>query len=489
MKKITNYFLISALILGVSLRLAVYFQNRSFIIDEANLARNIVEKNYGEFFKPLDYEQYSPPVFSSALKVMTQLGGVNEYSLTLISLLAGIGTLILLFLIGRFLKLDPIPLLYLLLLFSFNELAIRYSTELKQYSLDAFLCLLFCYWYLRNRDKKWTSSSAFQLAIFGAFVVWCCMPIVFVLAAIGMDLLFRFLRQREFNFSYLIMIGMPWLISFGAYYFSILRVDATSDYLQNFHNRYFFDLLPFSREAMTTDYNLLLGLFRSVTDKTTISLIGCIVFFALGMFKLNKINRPALTILILPLVFCLLASHLHMYSLLTRLTLFLIPMLSLIMVYGFSWAWSKSNKYLKIGLAVFAMLTIVNKKGYEYFWTKMEFEDAKAGLNYIRDELGPDEMIYVHHAGVPAFLFYNELHDQAYNFENYNLGTWEKTIGVNVIQNQSVESSSSFWVFFSHTNPVSKLGKDFGSIENIANRVDEHKAKQMIVRKYLMHKK
>ena len=489
MKKITNFLLILALLVGASLRLAVYFQNRSFIIDEANLARNIVEKNYAEFFQPLDYEQYSPPVFSSALKGMTQLGGVNEYSLTLISLLAGIGTLILLFLMGRYLSLDPIPLLYLLLLFSFSELAIRYSTELKQYSLDAFLCLLFSYWYLRNRDKNWNSGFAFKLAIFGAFAVWCSMPIVFVLAAIGMDLLFRFLKQREFNFGYLIMIGMFWLISFAVYYFSILKVDAMSDYLQNFHDRYFFDFLPFSKEAITRDYNLLLGLIRSVTDKTTISLIGCLIFFILGLIRLYRENRSAFSILILPLVFTLLASHFHMYSLLTRLTLFLIPMLSLVMVYGFSWAWRKSNKYLKIGLAVFALLTIINKKGYQYFCTKMEFEDAKVGLNYLKDKIKPDEKIYVHHAAVPAFLFYNELHDKAYRFENYHIGTWEKTIGVNATQDTAIESRNLFWVFFSHTDPVTKLGKDFGSLENMANMVDEHKAEQMIVRKYELHKK
>jgi len=76
--KYTNQIILLAIIIGASIRLTVYLQNRSFIIDEANLARNIVEKSYSDFIKPLDYEQYAPPVLSCALKLAIKLGGVNE---------------------------------------------------------------------------------------------------------------------------------------------------------------------------------------------------------------------------------------------------------------------------------------------------------------------------------------------------------------------------------------------------------------------------
>ena len=131
------------LVTGALLRLVVYFQNRSFIIDEANLARNIVEKNFTDFFLPLDYEQYSPPLYSMANKLMTLVFGVHEYSLTFISLISGIGSLFVLYLVAKQLKIDRVIIIYICLLFSFSELAVRYSTEFKQYALDAFLIFIF----------------------------------------------------------------------------------------------------------------------------------------------------------------------------------------------------------------------------------------------------------------------------------------------------------------------------------------------------------
>jgi len=482
--KYTNQLILLALIIGASLRITVYLQNRSFIIDEANLARNIVEKNYSDFFKPLDYEQYAPPVLSCALKSAIKLGGINEYSLTFLSLLAGIGTLILLFLVGREIGIKDVPLLYMILLFSFSIMAIRYSTELKQYSLDAFLCLLFVYWFLRRRELEFAFSYSLQLTIFGSLAIWTSMPIVFVLAAIGVQLLIRYFQKKDFSFPFLIMIGVSWLVSFGIYYFTILKTDAGSDYLQNFHGEYFFDLLPFSKASIETDVNLILGLFRSMTDKTVISLAGCSLFFGVGVYQLVKRKKAVAAILLLPFVFCLMASHLNMYSLLSRLTLFLIPMLTLVFIYGFSWAWTRSNKYLKVLLLAFAILTIINKKGYEHFRKPMEFEDAKTNLDFMKQNNKVRETVFVHHSAVPAFLFYNDMHDDAYGFKNYRLGKWEDLAGNVIEKNPNIVSGDLFWLFFSHTEPESRLEKDFKSVNTFAVKLKEQRAIQSIVQQY-----
>lgn len=482
--KYTNQIILLALIIGASLRITVYLQNRSFIIDEANLARNIVEKSYSDFLKPLDYEQYAPPVLSCALKSAIKLGGVNEYSLTFLSLIAGIGTLILLVFVGRQLGVEGMPLVYLVLLFSFSTLAIRYSTELKQYSLDAFLCLLFVFWFLRKKDDEFTFTYALQLTLLGSLAIWTSMPIVFVLAAIGIQLLIRFLKRREFSFSLLLMIGVSWMVSFGVYYFTILKTDAGSDYLQNFHSEYFFDLLPFSKASLETDFNLMLGLFRSITDKTTISLIGCAFFFGLGVYQLIGRKRTAAVMLLLPLVFCLLASHFKMYSLLTRLTLFLIPMLSLVFIYGFSWVWGRSNNYLKVLLVAFMILTLINKKGYEHYWKPLEVEDSKTNLDFMKQNKRNGESVFVHHSAVPAFVFYNEMYDNAYGIENYYLGKWEDLAGNAVTTNFNVSSGDLFWMFFSHTEPESRLEKDFNSVKIFAEKLKEERAIQSIVQQY-----
>lgn len=475
-----------AIVLGASLRLTVYLQNRSFIIDEANLARNIVEKNYLDFFSPLEYEQYSPPLFSCLLKTMTKLGGVNEYSLTFISLLAGMASLILLFLIGRKIKIDHFSLIYLILLFGFSPIAIRYSTELKQYSLDAFLCLLFVFWYLQQRDNNFNLNYVIQMATFGSIAIWLSMPIVFILATIGFQLIYRFLKTKDVKLEYLVLIGMMWSISFGLYYFSILRADAGTDYLQNFHQKYFFSFLPLRAEAWSTNVNLLLGLMRSVTDKTTVSLIGCFLFFSFGINQLWKENRTALSTLLLPFLLCLIASHFRQYSLLTRLTIFLIPLLCLVYIYGFSRAWSMGGKSIKIVLVIYALLTLVNKKAFEYFYNPLEIEDSKTTLTFLKNHHQEEELIFVHHSAVPAFLFYNELHDKAFRIENYKLGKWDELAADAINQDPRILTEDNFWLYFSHTEPEARLQKDFESVEMFATKIKEKRSVQSIVQQYKM---
>ena len=97
--KIIAYYLpLSVLILGAALRINVYFQNRSLIIDEANLARYVIENKWTNFYqyqdKKLNYHQYAPPIFSSLSKINLRLLGNNEYALKLPSIIAGILSLV-----------------------------------------------------------------------------------------------------------------------------------------------------------------------------------------------------------------------------------------------------------------------------------------------------------------------------------------------------------------------------------------------------------
>lgn len=479
-------YILFALIIGSSLRVGVYLQNRSFIIDEANLARNIVEKDYADFFKPLDYEQYSPPLFSCALKTMTSLFGVNEYSLTFLSLLAGIVSLVLLFLIARLLDIEAIPILYILLLYGLSTLAIRYSTELKQYSLDAFLYLLFLYWIVKKGEKEFNLSYTLQLIFFGAFAIWTSMPIVFVLAAMGVLFLYRSLKLKLIKIPYLILIGSTWLMSFAIYFILILKSDAGSDYLQNFHSRYFFNFFPTNLSSLNQSGTLLLGVFRSISDKTTVSLVGTFLFFGIGSYQLFKHKKSEACLLLLPFLFCLIASHFGMYSLLPRLTLFLIAPLTLVFGYGFSWCWKYSNKYLKIVLLTFVILTLVNKEGYQHFWKSMEFEDSKTTLTYLYENRSKDEPIFVYYSRVPAFVFYNEMHDAAFNLNNYYLCEWGELLGTAIRNNKELQSGDKFWVFSPDIKSVEISNKDFQSVQKITNLIEEETAVQSIVQHYIM---
>jgi len=473
------------LVVGAVLRCIVYLQNRSFIIDESNLARNIVEKDFIGFFQPLDYEQFSPPLFSVANKVMTLIFGIHEYSLTFISLLAGIGALVLLCKLLDHLKINKVIVVYSLLLFSFSELAIRYSTEFKQYALDAFLVLIFLNWVIQKKMKDIDFKYTVKLALLGGLAIWFSMPIVFFLAGIGIYYLVLFIKEKSIKFSYLLVIGSIWLLNFGFYFFTILKTDASSDYLQNLHRGYFFNFLPTDLESAKQSFELLLDLFRSVTDKTAISLVLTMLFFLIGVYHLVRYQKKVAILLLMPVLFCLISSHLGLYSLLTRLTLFMIPIFVVVFAFGFSYARSKSNLVFKVILCAFMVLTVINKKGYQYYWYNMEFEDAKTAMEYIEENRELDEEIYVYHSGVPSFVFYNEMIVNAKLFDNYHFANWDDTPGKLFSKKGILKKGDAFWLYFTHTKPESQLTNSFESLLGKAKKIDEHRGEQSIVMKYV----
>ncbi|MGB0840132.1 MAG: hypothetical protein ACPGXL_08330, partial [Chitinophagales bacterium] len=112
----------------VLLRLVVFLQNRSLFIDEANLARNIIQLSFSDFFGKLLYDQYAPPLFMVLEKGSVLCFGVNEWALRLFPLVAGLLAFYVFLRICKILFQTPTTL-YLIGLFGLSLLLLRYSTE------------------------------------------------------------------------------------------------------------------------------------------------------------------------------------------------------------------------------------------------------------------------------------------------------------------------------------------------------------------------
>lgn len=479
--KIIAYYLpLSVLIVGAALRINVYFQNRSLIIDEANLARYVIENKWTNFFKyqdkKLNYHQYAPPIFSSLSKINLRLFGNNEYALKLPSIIAGILSLLVLgYLLHYFLG-PSVVVSYTLLLFSFSVLSIRYSTEFKQYATDTLLALGFIVAAVRLRKKFLTLPKTVLWAVAGALSVWASMSIIFVLAAIGLGFLWQY-QQGKQRFASISAIGITWILSFACYFFSILLKDASEAHLINYHAAFFFDLWPTNLAAFNKDYQLLLSLFRCSTDQTLLGISWAFLTFCIGLQQLFKKDRYIFILLLAPIIFCFVASGLQLYTLIERLILFLSPFVLLIMAFGLHFLWHKKNRLLQLALGTVMLVTVVNKGGYRYFWTKMEFEDSKTVLAYIHDQKR-DATIFVQHDAVPAFVFYNELHDNAWQFEHYYLAKWEEYPTGNFIDSLDKAYNPSFWLFLSHTFPAAYIDQFVQNARTIAPIKKEYKSVQ-----------
>lgn len=462
------------LLLGILLRVVVYLQNRSLIIDEANLARNVVEKSGIAFFSSLDYQQYCPPVFLLLTKLNTHFLGVNEFSLKLLPLLGG-GLLLVLFyfLLNIFIK-ESVVHWYLLLVLGFSTLAIRYSTEFKQYSLDALLTLGLIYVALQFKAAKWTLKNTLVWLVLGSLMIWTSMPSIFVLAAIGFAFLYEsWITERKIPVG-LVLAGGFWLLNFGLYFWTVLYQDSTSDLLQDYHQNFFFEFLPSTAAEAARSFNLIVGLMTSITDRTVLGLIFCALFLSLGTHQIIKKKKFEALLLLLPILFALIASNLNLYSLIPRLSLFLIPICLLLMGVGLSFAWGKMPPILKTATAILMLISIVNKDGYRYFGTKMEFEDSKAVFAFLAKHRASKDLVVVQHDAVPTFVFYNSMHDNAYHFQPVYLAKWAEKPAAIVPTQQG--DSKTFWLFFAHTFPAEKAAY-LESAEQIARPIQKYESK------------
>jgi len=87
--------------IGVVLRLWQYGANPSIWVDEAALARNIIDRDLWQLLGPLDYAQVAPAGFLLAVKLTAVLFGISEYALRLVPIFAGVISPALFFFIAR----------------------------------------------------------------------------------------------------------------------------------------------------------------------------------------------------------------------------------------------------------------------------------------------------------------------------------------------------------------------------------------------------
>lgn len=430
--------------IGFIIRLKILIQNRSLFIDEASLARNLCEGGYAEFFTSLSYEQYAPPLFMVESKMMVQLFGNYEWAMRLIPFIAGLGTMWVLWLLLQEWVSSPVVRIYGLSLFCFSFLAIRYGTEFKQYSGDAFLSLVFVWLAWKDRALDWRFSDGLKWGMLGAIAIWYSMPLVFTLSGVGLFFLWR--QRKHLWFPVFISICF-WLFSFGIYYLLILRHDIGSDYLEGFFKLNFLEVFSLSKEDWVNNLALISELIRNITDKTALSIAFGLLASSIGTISLIRSDKSKGLLVLVPIVGLLLASVFHFYPLKARLTLFIFPLIILLVSLGLDKLWSFNHKGLQGLVLVLICVGILNKKAWVHIRDGMTFEEIRPCLNVLSSEISPADIIYVDHEAIPAFEFYQEHYKEPFAFHNPIVrGEWDTHLAT-VLEKHP---GQKFWLVYSH---------------------------------------
>lgn len=415
------------------------------------MARNVVERSPLEFFKVLDYEQYAPPLFLVIQKFNTWWMGVSEMAFRFFPLIAALISLYLIYVISKRFLQPGIGMFMVFFLFAFSEYYLHFGTEGKQYASDVMIALL-----LLNEALKISKKSGkinwWKWSVGGALVIWLSMPSVFILAGVGVYFLWLQFRLRKK--TGIIQVGvliLSWLLSFGLYYFLILKSDVEKDALRSFHDPYFLPIFPTSVEEITKVLNILQSVMSSTIGHTVIALTTGIIGLVAGIWVMFKSFREELLLFLIPVAAVFFASALQQYSLIPRLTLFFTPILILVIGIGLQQLMIVKMTWSKIIFSILIIGTLAIHDGVKYLWKPYEIEEVRRVLIEVEKEQHKGDFFYISHNAKPAFYFYTQLHRNRaqFSFENTVLGDWRMNPEP-ADWTPGTEKIERVWVIYSH---------------------------------------
>lgn len=328
----TPAFAWSVVAIGAALRVAQYASGRSLWLDESYLALNLIDRPFSALFGGLDYNQGAPAGFVLSERLAVDAFGSSEEALRLVPLLAGIASLPLFLAVARRV-LSPAAAGAALLLFAVLDGPIYYSAEVKQYSVDMCVALAIVAAGLAVLERALTRKDVLGLAALGAVAVWLSHGGLLVLAGVGTTLLALAVLARDgHRLRQLCVVVGAWAASGAAVYaVNVRRLanEGTGVYIN----------LPIAPTSGAELADLVRGFSAFLTEESALRLPLPLAAAAAGLAILGTVSLARdrferLLLLAAPVGVVAIASAAGRYPWGGRFTLFLLPIVPILVVEG-----------------------------------------------------------------------------------------------------------------------------------------------------------
>lgn len=406
-----TWLAVALLLIGAGLRVGQYAIGEAFWYDELALARNVVDKPIRELLTaPLDHHQVAPPGFLLIEKAAITVLGNNEYALRLFPLICALASLPLFADVARR-TLPPGAGLLAVTLFSLSPKVISFGSQVKQYSTDVAAALLMVALTLRWWERRHADHAVPGAALLGALglaVVWFSQAAVFVLAGLGVALLFEAIHQRDHaTLRSLAPIAILWGAGVLAAVALGLRSmsPSTHAYLQAYWAEAFMPLPPRSGDDALWLWRAFRGFFRYYLRYPLPGV--CVLLMLLGAVTLVRRRRWHALVILAPLGAALVASAAHQYPFGERVLLFLLPGVLLLVVEGVDRVrYTLAGQWRPLGTAVVAVATAAAAYTLYTYYPEYSKKDIRDVLAYVQSHREPDDAVYVYYNAWHAVRYY-----------------------------------------------------------------------------------
>jgi hypothetical protein len=405
------------LLAGIILSVWQYLFNRSLWLDEASLALNILDKDFIDLLKPLDYKQVAPILFLLIEKTFSTLNPGSEYGLRLFPLISYWISLYFFYQVLKIVFRNSYTHILALSLFVFNSILIFYSSEVKQYMTDVMVLTTMYYFLLKNYRNP--VNRYLLLGILGLTAIFLSNISPIILASCGFYFLceYIFLKKNE-----LIKAGLTsfaWLIAFGIYYYIFIHEHPTRNSMITYWSNAnaFLPLNPSNP-----------NFFKFVSAKS-VMLSKFILHFNLIKFQfpiliilaiLSAIIRKKtllIALLIFPVFLHLLFSAFKLYPFDNRLILYLYPVIIIVIALLLDHLIEFSTLLFKI--RKMTILAILIPLVLFFLLLKKEFpiqkQEIKKSIQYIEENTRKHEKIYIYGNAKRAYAYYERI-----NYVNFS---------------------------------------------------------------------
>jgi hypothetical protein len=381
---------------SIVVRLIMYFKDRSFYIDEAFLAENIVTRDFRSLLSaPLVNEQTAPAFYVYAVKLFGALTGYGEDGLRFFSLLMLAGLLLAeYFLLTRAFRVGRAWTAFAIAATATLDCYMRYSNELKPYMGDCFFVLLVLSLYHLHHTRR---VGLVFLTTASCLVLLFSSPSLFFVASVfACEFAFAVVARDRGRSIRVFCAGTFVLAFFLAYYTWWLGPAAESDFMNDFWKDMRFKLWPAELSTLSSNMRLAYSEFG-------IAWFLHFSFACLGFIALATKKDRLTCVVGLAAVLLLLASSMGKYPFAARLWLFTYALNIIYMTIFFASTRAISHGSRSLALSrLFAFVAVVvvllNARFINFAGDRlyMARQEANPLISYLQEHVGAGEHVYVY---------------------------------------------------------------------------------------------